>query len=69
MSEEKSDKKSSAPSPVGKVEISRRRLLGSTSVIAALAVAAAALPRTAVSQTPSVCRRRNLHFKEKLNAP
>src|SRR6516165_884700 len=41
MSEEKSDKKSNAPSPVGKVEISRRRLLGSSSVIAA-------------SQTPSV---------------
>jgi len=54
MSEEKSDKKSSAPSPLGKVEISRRRLLGSSSVIAASAVASAALPRTAASQTPSV---------------
>src|SRR5215469_12371793 len=54
MSKEKSNKKSSAPSPVGKVEISRRRLLGSSSVIAASAVASAALPRTAESQTPSV---------------
>src|SRR5262249_19986652 len=54
MSEEKSDKKSGAPSPVGKVEISRRRLLGSSSVIAASAVASAALPRAAASQTPSV---------------
>jgi arylsulfatase A-like enzyme len=54
MSEEKSDKKSNAPSPAGKVEISRRRLLGSSSVIAASAVASAALPDTAASQTPSV---------------
>jgi arylsulfatase A-like enzyme len=54
MSEEKSDKKSNVPSPVGKVEISRRRLLGSSSVIAASAVASAALPDTAASQTPSV---------------
>ena len=54
MSQEKSDKKSVAPSAVGKVEISRRRLLGSSSVIAASAVASAALPRTAASQTPSV---------------
>ena len=54
MSEEKSDKKSNAPSAAGKVEISRRRLLGSSSVIAASAVTSAALPRTAASQTPSV---------------
>src|SRR5215469_10149123 len=54
MSKEKSNKKSSAPSPVGKVEISRRRLLGSSSVIAASAVASAALPPAAGSQTPSV---------------
>ena len=54
MSEEKSDKKSNAPSAAGKVEISRRRLLGSSSVIAASAVASATLPRTAASQTPSV---------------
>ena len=50
MSEEKTDKKPDA----GKVEISRRRLLGSSSVIAASAVAATALPRTAASETPSV---------------
>src|SRR5499427_2103277 len=54
MSKEKSNKKSDSPSPVGKVEINRRRLLGSSSLIAASAVASAALPRTAASQTPSV---------------
>jgi hypothetical protein len=54
MSEEKLDKKSGAPSAAGKTEISRRRLLGSSSVIAASAVASTALPRTAASQTPSV---------------
>jgi arylsulfatase len=37
-----------------KVEISRRRLLGSSSIIAASAVAATALPRTAASETPSL---------------
>ena len=54
MSEEKSEKKLDAPPAAGKVEISRRRLLGSSSVIAASAVAATALPRTAASETPSV---------------
>jgi arylsulfatase len=54
VSEEKSGKKFDAPTPVGKVEISRRRLLGSSSVIAASAVASAALPRPAASETPSV---------------
>ena len=49
--EEKRDRKPDAP---GKVEISRRRLLGSSSVIAASAVASAALPDTVASQTPSV---------------
>ena len=52
MSEAKSEKKPDAPP--GKVEISRRRLLGSSSVIAASAVAATALPRPAASETPSV---------------
>jgi len=54
MSDDRSDKKSDAPSALGKVEISRRRLLGSTSLIAASAVASTALPRTAASETPSV---------------
>ena len=54
MSEDRSDKKYNMASATGKVEISRRRLLGSSSVIAASAVASAALPRTAASQTPSV---------------
>jgi arylsulfatase len=54
VNEEKSDKKSGAPSPVSKVDISHRRLLGSSSVIAASAIASATLSRTAASQTPSV---------------
>jgi len=54
VSEEKSEKKPDAPPAAGKVEISRRRLLGSSSVIVASAVAATALPRTAASETPSV---------------
>jgi arylsulfatase len=54
MSEGKFEKKFGAPSAAGKIEISRRRLLGSSSVIAASAVASTALPRTAASQTPSV---------------
>ena len=44
MSEEKTDKKPDVSPAAGKVEISRRRLLGSSSVIAASAVAATALP-------------------------
>src|SRR5262249_55464116 len=48
------DKKPGAQCAVGKIEINRRRLLGSRSVIAASAVTSATLPRTAASQTPSV---------------
>ena len=50
MSDAKSDKNANAQSPVGKIEISRRRLLGSASVIAAAAAASAALPGSATSQ-------------------
>ena len=54
MSEERSDKKSDAPSAAGRTEISRRRLLGSSSVIAASAVASAlgptSLPKLARAQ-------------------
>jgi arylsulfatase A-like enzyme len=51
---DESDKKSTGTSPAGKVEISRRQLLGSTSLIAASAVASAALPNTASSQDANV---------------
>ena len=54
MSEDSSSKKSSTPFPLGNFEISRRRLLSSTSLIAASAVASAALPRTGRTDTPSV---------------
>jgi arylsulfatase len=47
---EHAHKKSNAPSPAGKVNISRRDLLGSTSLIAVSAVASTALPSTAASQ-------------------
>ena len=43
-------KKSNAPSTAGKINISRRDLLGSTSLIAVSAVASTALPSTAASQ-------------------
>src|SRR5262245_11796000 len=54
MSEERSLKKSNAPSPLGKIEISRRRLLGSTSLVAASALVSTALPSATAAQTPSV---------------
>src|SRR5262245_60690594 len=66
MSEDRSDKKSSAPSPVGKVEINRRRLLGTTSLIAVSAVASSALPRTAASQTPTVLPKPEPPFEGKM---
>src|SRR5262245_48191 len=52
MTKDSSDQESKVPSPG--IKISRRRLLGTTSLIAASAVASAALPDTAASQTPSV---------------
>jgi hypothetical protein len=52
MGDDRSGKKSDAPTR--QVQISRRRLLGSSSIIAASAVAASALPRPAAAATPSV---------------
>jgi len=66
MSDNQSDKKSNAPSSAGKLEISRRRLLGSTSLIAASAVASSALPRAAASETPSVLPTPEPPFKGKI---
>jgi arylsulfatase A-like enzyme len=54
MSEDQSGKKSDSISTTGKAQISRRRLLGSSSLIAASAVAATALPRTVSAETPTV---------------
>lgn len=54
MSEDRSDKKSSGHFPLSKARISRRQLLGSSSLIAASAVASAALPSTASSQDANV---------------
>jgi arylsulfatase len=51
MNEDRSDAKSNIGSRTG---ISRRLLLGSTSIIAASAVASTALPRPAAAETPSV---------------
>jgi arylsulfatase len=54
MSEEKSDKRHDAHPLAGKAGISRRRLLGSTSAIAASMLASTALPRTANAATDPV---------------
>src|SRR5499427_9945841 len=59
------NKKSSAPS-VGKIEISRRRLLGSTSALAASALASTALPRSAAAETPTVLPRPEPPFQGKI---
>src|SRR5262249_61802131 len=61
-----SDKKSNTRFPTDKISISRRRLLGSTSLIAASAVASTALPRTASSETPSVLPRPEPPFQGKI---
>ena len=63
MSEDRSDKKSNAPSPAG---ITRRRLLGSSSLIAASVVASAALPRTASAQDASVLPKPEPSFAGKI---
>src|SRR5499427_10197065 len=54
MSDNNSGKKPNAGSPAEKAEITRRRLLGSTSIIAASVVASTALPRPTLAETPSV---------------
>jgi arylsulfatase len=66
MSEDRSDKKSNTQSPLSKFEISRRRLLSSTSLIAASAVASTALPRTGQTETPSVLPRPEPPFEGKI---
>src|SRR5262249_55185375 len=54
MRDDQSGKKSSTWLPANKIKISRRRLLGSTSLIAASALASTALPRRARTATPEV---------------
>src|SRR5262249_61095877 len=53
MSEDKSDKKPNITDR-SRVEISRRHLLGSTSLLAASALASTTLPRSAAAATPEV---------------
>ena len=48
------NKKPSAPVPSGKIELTRRRLLGSTSILAVSAIASTTLPRAADAATSSV---------------
>jgi arylsulfatase len=57
MRDDPSGKKSNTPSTSNKVEISRRGLLGSTSLLAASALASTALPRSATAETPTVLPR------------
>jgi arylsulfatase len=66
MSEDKSAKKPDAPSSVGKVEISRRQLLGSTSFLAASAVASTALPRAASAQDANVLPKPEAPFQGRI---
>jgi len=66
MRDDRSDKKSNAPSRSGKIEISRRSLLGSTSLLAASALASAALPRSAAAETPTVLPRPEPPFQGKI---
>jgi arylsulfatase A-like enzyme len=66
MSEDKPGKKSDAPSREGKVEISRRQLLGSTSFLAASAVASAALPRAASAQDANVLPKPEAPFQGRI---
>ena len=54
MSEDRSEKKSNVSLLKSKIAISRRRFLGSSSLIAASAVASTTLPRTAASQDANV---------------
>jgi hypothetical protein len=56
MREDKTGKKANRPSPAGSVKISRRHLLGTTSLIAASAIASTALSRatSAASQDDNV---------------
>ena len=66
MSEDKPVKKSDAPSREGKVEISRRQLLGSTSFLAASAVASTALPRAASAQDANVLPKPEAPFQGRI---
>jgi arylsulfatase len=66
MRDDQSGKKSKAPSPSDKVEISRRGLLGSTSLLAASALASTAIPRLATAETPTVLPRPEPPFQGKI---
>jgi arylsulfatase A-like enzyme len=59
-------KKSSAPSSTNKVDISRRWLLGSTSVLAASALASTALPRSVDAATDAILPRPEPPFQGKI---
>src|SRR5262249_13495199 len=63
---DKPSKTTNAPSAADKVGINRRRLLGSSSLIAASAVAAAALPRGASADTSKVLPQPEPPFQGKI---
>src|SRR5262245_45529820 len=60
------DEKSNRPSPTIKIEISRRRLLGSTSLLAASVLSSTALPRAADAATDPVLPRPEPPFAGKI---
>jgi arylsulfatase len=64
MTKDSSDQESKVPSPG--IKISRRRLLGTTSLIAASAVASTALPRSAASQDANVLPKPEPPFEGKI---
>src|SRR5262249_12067421 len=66
MRDDDSGEQSKSPSTAHKIEISRRRLLGSTSLLAASALASTALPRKADAATPAVLPRPEPPFQGKI---
>src|SRR6516162_7745864 len=66
MSEDASDRKHNTRNPAGKVGISRRRLLGSTSALAASALASTALPHSADAATDAILPRPEPPFQGKI---
>src|SRR5262245_42442930 len=66
MSDDRSDKKAAFRSTQNRTDISRRRLLGSTSLLAASALASTALPRAEEAATPEVLPPPEPPFKGKM---
>ncbi|MFH0301258.1 arylsulfatase [Bradyrhizobium sp. 31Argb] len=66
MRDDEQGNKSNRSSPAKRIEISRRRLLGSTSLLAASVITSTALPRTASAATDTVLPRPEPPFSGKI---